>query len=84
MYRGLSYARKSEAIFFTLDDVRLLRDFAEVSFTLDSSEKDRRKDLRLFDLIIPLLVGSSLQRARREVQTPPLCEFRLAGYFRLV
>ena len=29
MYRGLSYARKSEAIFFTLDDVRLLRDFPE-------------------------------------------------------
>ena len=29
MYRGLSYARKSEVIFFTLDDVRLLRDFPE-------------------------------------------------------
>ncbi len=30
--------RKSAAIFFTLDDVGLLRDFPDVSFTLDSSE----------------------------------------------
>ncbi len=39
--------------------------------------------MRLFDFIIPLLVGSPLQGARREVQTPPLCEFRLADYVRL-
>ena len=26
-------SRKSEAIFFSLDDVRLLRDFTEVGFT---------------------------------------------------
>ncbi len=39
--------------------------------------------LRLSDLIIPLCVGHSLQRARREVQTPPLCEFRLAVEFSL-
>ena len=32
-----------------------------------------------FRLNIPLLVGSSFRRERREVQTPPLCEFRLAG-----
>ena len=29
MYRGLSYARKSEAIFFSLDYERILRDFPE-------------------------------------------------------
>ena len=29
MYRGLSYARKSEAIFFSLDYGRILRDFPE-------------------------------------------------------
>ena len=48
------------------------------SFVLTSSEGDRRKDLRLFDFIIPLCVGHSFRRERREVQTPPLCEFRLA------
>ena len=41
------------------------------------SEEKRRKDLRLFDLIIPLRVGRPFQGERREVQTPPLCEYRL-------
>ena len=41
------------------------------------SEEKRRKDLRLFDFIIPLRVGRPFQGERREVQTPPLCEFRL-------
>ena len=41
------------------------------------------KRLRLFDLIIPLRVGRPFQGARREVQTPPLCEFRLAVEFSL-
>ena len=39
--------------------------------------EDRRKDLRLFDFIIPLRVGRPFQGERREVQTPPLCEYRL-------
>ena len=49
----------------------------------------RRKDWRLFDLIIPLLVGSPFQGEHRDAQTPHLCEFRLAVesyymiYFRL-
>ena len=47
------------------------------------SEEKRRKDLRLFDLIIPLRVGRPFQGERREVQTPPLCEFRLAVEFGL-
>ena len=40
--------------------------------------EDRRKDLRLFDLIIPLRVGRPFQGEHRDAQTPHLCEFRLA------
>ena len=59
------------------------------------SEEKRRKDLRLFDFIVPLRVGRSFRRERREVQTPAPCtyyvsveyrlpvEFGLAIYFRL-
>ena len=49
-------------------------------FGLIFSERlERKKGLRPFDLIIPLRVGRPFQGERREVQTPPLCEFRLAG-----
>ena len=50
---------------------------AKYAFSL--SEKKKR--LRLFDLIVPLRVGRSFRRERREVQTPPLCEFRLPVEF---
>ena len=66
--RGLS---RGLGFFFLLLSIKF-------SFVLTSSEGDRRKDLRLFDFIIPLCVGLSFRRERREVQTPPLCEFRLA------
>ena len=47
------------------------------------SEEKRRKDLRLFDFIVPLRVGRPFQGERREVQTPPLCEYRLPVEFGL-
>ena len=43
------------------------------------SEKDRRKDWRLFDFISPLRVGRPFQGEHREAQAPPLCEYRLTG-----
>ena len=36
-----------------------------------------KKELRPFRLIVPLRVGRPFQGERREVQTPPLCEYRL-------
>ena len=47
------------------------------------SEEDRRKDWRLFDLIIPLRVGRPFQGEHREAQAPPLCEYRLPVEFGL-
>ena len=45
--------------------------------------EDRRKDLRLFDFISPLRVERPFQGERREVQAPPLCEYRLPVEFGL-
>ena len=71
-------ARKSAANFFTLDYERILRDSTEMKIHFILSEKDRRKDWRLFDFISPLRVGRPFQGEHRDAQTPHLCEFRLA------
>ena len=39
--------------------------------------------LRLSDLIIPLCVGHSFRRERREVQTPAPCTYYVSAEFRL-
>ena len=87
--------RKYECI-STLDDLRLLRNFPLMKFHLRFKWEERRKDWRLFDFIIPLRVGSSLQRWTLtsklvlEIQAPApwtsytSSEFQLAGHVWLV
>ena len=73
-------ARKSAANFFTLDYERILRNSTGMKIHFILSEKDRRKDWRLFDFISPLRVGRPFQGEHREAQAPPLCEYRLTGF----
>ena len=48
-------------------------------FHLNFKWEDRRKDLRLFDLIIPLRVGRPFQGEHKETHTPSPCESRLSA-----
>ena len=42
-----------------------------------------KKDLRLFDFIIPLRVGRPFQGERREVQAPAPCTYYVSAEYRL-
>ena len=71
---------RAKAIFFSLDYFIPLRNSTGMKIHFILSEKDRRKDWRLFDFISPLRVGRPFQGEHREAQAPPLCEYRLTGF----